>query len=83
MRPLYPSAQLLSCRLTTGLSALQRHWRELIASLFKRYRPERHYTRGPGPKWRERHTRARIGAIGRQIGRLGQFALLRRQRRPV
>jgi hypothetical protein len=20
-----------------------------------RYRPERHYMRGPGPKWRERH----------------------------
>ena len=35
------SAQLLSCRLTTGLAALQRHWRELIASLFKRYRHAR------------------------------------------
>jgi hypothetical protein len=21
----------------------------------RRYRPERHYMRGPGPKWREKH----------------------------
>ncbi|HYS49964.1 MAG TPA: hypothetical protein VEM36_14430 [Xanthobacteraceae bacterium] len=23
------------------------------------YRPERHYMRGPGPKWREKHVEAR------------------------
>ncbi len=23
----------------------------------KTYRPEAHYTRGPGPKWREKHMR--------------------------
>ena len=23
--------------------------------LFDHYQPERHYMRGPGPKWRERH----------------------------
>jgi hypothetical protein len=28
--------------------------------LFARYRPERHYMRGPGPKWREKHER-RLG----------------------
>jgi hypothetical protein len=32
--------------------------RELIPSaLTDSYRPELHYMRGPGPKWRERHTR--------------------------
>jgi hypothetical protein len=24
-------------------------------AVFNSYRPEKHYMRGPGPKWRERH----------------------------
>ena len=36
-----------------GLTA--RRWHRLTASLFDPYRPELHYMRGPGPKWRERH----------------------------
>ncbi|EJW13378.1 hypothetical protein A33M_3798 [Rhodovulum sp. PH10] len=31
-------------------------WRSLAADLFGGYRPERHYMRGPGPKWREKNT---------------------------
>jgi hypothetical protein len=31
-----------------------RRWRRLAAPLFDPYRPEQHYMRGPGPKWRER-----------------------------
>ena len=31
-------------------------WRRLVAMLGRRYRPEQHYMRGPGPKWQERHT---------------------------
>ena len=27
----------------------------LFRSLTAYYRPERHYMRGPGPKWREKH----------------------------
>jgi hypothetical protein len=27
----------------------------LLNDLFGTYRPERHYMRGPGPKWREKH----------------------------
>lgn len=27
----------------------------LLTDLFGAYRPERHYMRGPGPKWREKH----------------------------
>jgi hypothetical protein len=34
-----------------------RRWRRLTTSLFDPYRPELHYMRGPGPKWREKHTR--------------------------
>jgi hypothetical protein len=32
-----------------------RRWCRLAAPLFDPYRPELHYMRGPGPKWRERH----------------------------
>ncbi len=31
--------------------------RRKLLILFPAYRPERHYMRGPGPKWRERHGR--------------------------
>jgi hypothetical protein len=37
-------------------------WRDLIRDWFGSYRPERHYMRGPGPKWRERHTYALVPA---------------------
>ncbi len=36
-----------------------RHIAERLAQALRQltddYRPERHYMRGPGPKWRERH----------------------------
>jgi hypothetical protein len=32
-------------------------WRRLAAPVFDPYRPELHYMRGPGPKWREKHAR--------------------------
>jgi hypothetical protein len=41
----------------TDLGALvEAVWRRLAAILGRRYRPEQHYMRGPGPKWRERHS---------------------------
>ena len=30
-------------------------WRTVTSDLFNEYRPERHYMRGPGPKWRAKH----------------------------
>ena len=30
-------------------------WQALTKALFDDYRPERHYMRGPGPKWHEKH----------------------------
>lgn len=30
-------------------------WQALTKVLFDDYRPELHYMRGPGPKWREKH----------------------------
>ena len=32
-------------------------WRRLKSTLFDPYRPELHYMRGPGPRFRERHER--------------------------
>jgi hypothetical protein len=31
--------------------------RRMLTVVFVSYRPERHYMRGPGPKWREKHAR--------------------------
>lgn len=59
-------------QLQNGISNLSRRtapWgliRRLIAAIsshrFERYstsyRPERHYMRGPGPRWREKHGRS-------------------------
>jgi hypothetical protein len=36
-------------------------WRRLTGSLADPYRPELHYMRGPGPKWREKHPRNQGG----------------------
>jgi hypothetical protein len=33
-------------------------WRALTGDLFNTYHPERHYMRGPGPKWRAKHALA-------------------------
>jgi len=30
-------------------------WHSLWSWVFDSYRPELHYMRGPGPKWREKH----------------------------
>ena len=41
-------------------------WRELRKGLPETYRPELHYMRGPGPKWREKHGAphtTRFGAV--------------------
>jgi hypothetical protein len=39
----------------------------LVKRLFDPYRPELHYMRGPGPKWREKH--ARLGSLQRDQAR--------------
>jgi len=52
----YVSRVLFACP-TPGrvLGAAARRWRRLTTSLFDPYRPELHYMRGPGPKWRAKH----------------------------
>jgi hypothetical protein len=40
-----------------GFAATLRHWQACLwpTWLFDDYRPELHYMRGPGPKWREKN----------------------------
>jgi hypothetical protein len=38
-----------------GLAAVVKSWHALNKWMFDPYRPELHYMRGPGPKWREKH----------------------------
>jgi hypothetical protein len=40
-------------------------WRGLTRDWFGSYRPELHYMRGPGLKWREKHAYARAPASRR------------------
>jgi hypothetical protein len=42
---------------TRTVDAVARRWRWLRASVWDPYRPELHYMRGPGPKWRAKHAR--------------------------
>ncbi len=40
------------------LDVAPKRWHRLRAHFFDPYRPELHYLRGPGPKWREKHQQA-------------------------
>jgi hypothetical protein len=40
---------------SVGVVVILSAWRRLRTTIFDPYRPELHYMRGPGPKWRERH----------------------------
>jgi hypothetical protein len=41
-----------------GLVTMVEIWRGWKKVIFDPYRPELHYMRGPGPKWREKHGHA-------------------------
>ena len=40
---------------SAGSTEVGQIWRTLRKDLLNPYRPELHYMRGPGPKWREKH----------------------------
>jgi hypothetical protein len=42
------------------VSFLVETWTSLRDSLLTKYHPEQHYMRGPGPKWREKHSGAPV-----------------------
>lgn len=41
--------------LALGITFVAKPWRDLFRELRSSYRPELHYMRGPGPRWREKH----------------------------
>jgi hypothetical protein len=45
----------MSERLSKVLASTLNIWRTLLPKHPPRYRPEAHYMRGPGPKWRAKH----------------------------
>jgi len=50
-----PSSNLRIVFSAAGLMPLVNIWRRLRREIFDSYRPELHYMRGPGPRWREKH----------------------------
>ena len=46
---------VLAASPTVGNGRLAGIWRKLVKGLLDPYRPELHYMRGAGPKWREKH----------------------------
>jgi hypothetical protein len=44
--------------MTRRIDRIVMGWRRLIDRAFDDYRPERHYMRGPGPKWYAKHRAA-------------------------
>jgi hypothetical protein len=53
-RSVFPASSLRVALSAAGLDI----WRGLRQGMFDSYRPELHYMRGPGPKWREKHAHA-------------------------
>ena len=50
-RSVFPASNLRVALSAAGLDI----WRRVRQGMFDSYRPELHYMRGPGPKWREKH----------------------------
>ena len=46
---------VLAVASTASGGTLTGFWRSFVKDLLDPYRPELHYMRGPGPKWREKH----------------------------
>jgi hypothetical protein len=65
-------AQSVNVLPTTGFAA----WQALTKALFDDYRPELHYMRGPGPKWREKHHWSEIGDPSPAVTRALMVGLL-------
>jgi len=49
--------------LTLVLAVVLMRWSLLRIWFFDPYRPELHYMRGPGPKWREKHGQSSLPSV--------------------
>jgi hypothetical protein len=54
-RSVLSAGLVISVDIRAIVLAAAKRWRRLHMALFDTYRPELHYMRGPGPKWREKH----------------------------
>ena len=54
---LYVSRVLAPPTSARRLDTAAQRWRWLRTALFDPYRPELHYMRGPGPRWKEKRGR--------------------------
>ena len=57
--------QVLGFAVLRASAGLASAWRATVADRADRYRPEAHYMRGPGPKWRAKHAQV---ASGHRLG---------------
>jgi hypothetical protein len=48
------------------MSAAQGVWASIMAEPAERYRPESHYMRGPGPKWRAKYAQISGRTVGQR-----------------
>jgi hypothetical protein len=62
MRQLTFSASVPMDLLRSAIGALVKFLGPLSDGPVSKYYPERHYMRGPGPKWHEKHFRASAGS---------------------
>jgi len=51
-----PVTQQSSISIRRPLDGIKARWLDLIIRVCNPYRPELHYMRGPGPKWRAKHS---------------------------
>jgi hypothetical protein len=58
-RAIAPQRRVTLCRRLAAAES----WRAIAKGLFDPYRPERHYMRGPGPKWNEKHARSAVDPL--------------------
>jgi hypothetical protein len=49
------------------IAAIAAVWRAFTNWPFDDYRPEKHYMRGPGPKWREKHSLLTMNVANRRM----------------
>jgi len=64
MRQISFAASVLASLIRRGISSLVTFLGPSWDGPVRKYRPEDHYMRGPGPKWREKHFLDRASAGG-------------------
>jgi len=60
-------AKMCARMLSAASRIWQRAWRALIGSARQHYRPEKHYMRGPGPKYRAKRIERNAGKRGSML----------------